>query len=143
MLAEALFVAANALALVGWTLLIALPQRPWASRLACPVAIPGALCVAYGILIVANLESLRAGFGSLESVARLFENRWVLLAGWIHYLAFDLFIGAWQTRDAERLGIRRRWVVPCLVLTLMLGPLGLAFYFLVRGIARRAMSVDL
>jgi len=31
-------------------------------------------------------------------VAQLFENRWLLLAGWVHYLAFDLFIGAWETR---------------------------------------------
>jgi hypothetical protein len=54
------------------------------------------------------------------------------LAGWIHYLAFDLFVGAWEVRDAQRQGIHHLLVIPCLLATLMAGPAGLALYWLLR-----------
>jgi hypothetical protein len=77
------------------------------------------------------------GFGSLDGVASLFTNRWMLLAGWIHYLAFDLFIGSWEVRDAKEKGINHLWVVPSLGLTFMFGPAGLVLYFLTRTVALR------
>jgi hypothetical protein len=64
----------------------------------------------------------------------LFQNKWLLLAGWIHYLAFDLFIGSWQVRDAAKQGISHWLVIPCLALTFMFGPIGLLLYFLLRGV---------
>ncbi len=57
--------------------------------------------------------------------ARLFENPYLLLAGWVHFLAFDLLVGAWEVRDARRVGITHLLVVPCLLLTFMAGPVGL------------------
>jgi hypothetical protein len=70
----------------------------------------------------------------------LFRNEYLLLAGWIHYLAFDLFIGSWQVRDAERNGVPHLAVVPCLVLTFLLGPTGLLLYLLIRaGVTRRVL----
>jgi hypothetical protein len=42
----------------------------------------------------------------LSAVAMLFSNPWLLLAGWTHYLAFDLFIGSWKLRDARDCGCR-------------------------------------
>jgi hypothetical protein len=65
----------------------------------------------------------------------------LLLAGWVHYMAFDLFIGAWETRDARRAGVPHLMVVPCLILTFMLGPIGLLVYLALR--AWRAHSLDL
>ena len=61
----------------------------------------------------------------------LFENPWLLLAGWAHYLAFDLFIGGWEVRDAQRRGIPHLLVVPALVLTFLFGPAGLLLYLLI------------
>jgi hypothetical protein len=81
-----------------------------------------------------------AGFGSLAQVARLFTSQYLLLAGWIHYLAFDLFTGAWQTRDALRLGLSKWLVAPCLVLTFLLGPVGLALYLLLRLTLRKEVE---
>ena len=66
------------------------------------------------------------GFSSLAGVRTLFDNPWALLAGWTHYLAFDLFIGGWEVRDAQRRGIPHLLVVPALVLTFLFGPAGLA-----------------
>jgi hypothetical protein len=66
----------------------------------------------------------------------------LVLAGWIHYLIFDLFIGAWETRDAARRGIAHLWVIPCLLATLMAGPLGLLLYVVVRFFSVQALEYD-
>jgi hypothetical protein len=57
--------------------------------------------------------------------------------GWVHYLAFDLFVGSWQLRDAKRLDIAHVQLIPCLLLTLLLGPIGLVCYFALRWALRR------
>ena len=84
------------------------------------------------MLIVQHFGSSDGGFGSLAEVARLFANPALLLAGWLHYLAFDLFIGAWEVRDAQRHGFPHLLVIPCLLLTFLLGPIGLLCYMAVR-----------
>jgi hypothetical protein len=67
-------------------------------------------------------------------------NPALLLAGWVHYLAFDLFVGCWEVRDARELGISYYLVVPCLICTFLFGPAGWLIYFLLRTIARRAID---
>ena len=78
-----------------------------------------------------------AGFGSLSEVLNAFAVPWLALAGWIHYLAFDLFIGAWEVRDAQRRGIAHVWLIPCLPLTFLAGPVGLLLYLAIRYGLRR------
>ena len=80
------------------------------------------LAIVYLVLIVVYFAKSPGGFGTLGQVTQLFQNSWLLLAGWIHYLAFDLFLGAWQARQAQRLGISHFLVVPCLLLTFYLAP---------------------
>jgi hypothetical protein len=63
----------------------------------------------------------------------LFENRWALLAGWTHYLAFDLFVGTWEVRDARASGIPHLLVLPCLGLTFLFGPAGWLLYMALRA----------
>jgi hypothetical protein len=58
-------------------------------------------------------------------------------AGWIHYLVFDLFIGAWQSRDAQRRGLPHWAVIPCLIVTLLAGPVGLLLYLALRAALRK------
>jgi hypothetical protein len=138
---EQIFSAVNLVALIGWLLLALLPRRPWVASLVTGVAIPTLLAVAYVALIATHWHGSEGGFGSLAQVARLFENRWLLLAGWIHYLAFDLFIGSWEVRDARLRGISHWLVLPCLFLTFMFGPAGWLLYMLVRGARSRAVAV--
>ena len=121
---EPIFSACSTLALLGWALLVFLPRQR-SAQLAAAVAIPLAISVVYLVLIAQHFGRSEGGFGSLSEVAQLFSNPALLLAGWVHYLAFDLFIGAWESRDAERHGIPHLFVVPCLLLTFMLGPIGL------------------
>ena len=80
-------------------------------------------------------------FGTLSDVALLFSNRWVLLAGWIHYLCFDLFIGSWQVRDSRAHGISHWLVIPCLFFTFMFGPVGLLLYFALRTARIRKLAI--
>jgi hypothetical protein len=75
-------------------------------------------------------------------VQKLFADPWLLLAGWVHYLVFDLFIGSWEVRDAGRLGIPHLLVVPCLVLSFLFGPAGLLLYGIVRAVRTRRVLVD-
>jgi hypothetical protein len=56
--------------------------------------------------------------------------------GWAHYLAFDLFVGSWEVRDSQRLKIPHWQVVPCLLFTLMVGPVGLVLYLTLRRFTR-------
>ena len=58
----------------------------------------------------------------------------MLPLGWIHYLAFDLMVGRWIVKDSIDEHISHVLVVPCLILTLMAGPVGWLLYCLVRRI---------
>jgi hypothetical protein len=62
----------------------------------------------------------------------LFQSPWMLLAGWVHYLAFDLFVGAWIARDAENHGVSRWLVIPVMPVTLLFGPMGLVAWLIIR-----------
>ena len=98
--------------------------RPvWAERIA-GLAVPVLLAIAYTGLVLAFWSRAPGGFGSLPEVMALFTMPEIALAGWIHYLAFDLFVGAWEVRTARREGIAFLLVLPCLVLTFLFGPAG-------------------
>lgn len=120
----------------GWVLLVFAPRWQWTHRIATfVITVP--LAALYIGLFASNWNS-QLSFGSLDQVYALFQNPAMLLAGWIHYLAFDLFIGSWQVRDASQTGIPHLLVVPCLVGTFLIGPVGLLAYLLLRvGFAKR------
>lgn len=110
--------------------------RRWTQRISA-VSVPLLLAAVYLTLVILYFSKSGGGFGSLAQVSKLFQNPYVLLAGWIHYLAFDLFTGAWLVRDAERLRIAHAFVVPCLLLTFLFGPIGLLTWFLIRTSLRQ------
>ena len=137
---ERLFSLAGMLVLPGWLLLVVAPRWKWTHRYAAFVA-PLLIGGLYAFLFVSHLkDGGGGGFGSLAQVSLLFQNPWLLLVGWIHYLAFDLFIGAWEVRDARRLEIPHLAVIPCLVLTFLIGPVGLLLYLLIRVIFRKEIA---
>jgi hypothetical protein len=88
--------------------------------------------IVYVGIVVTTFGRTPGGFSTLEGVATLFSNPWALLAGWIHYLAFDLLIGTWEVRDAREQGLSHLFLVPCLVLTFLFGPAGWLLYRTVR-----------
>jgi hypothetical protein len=140
---ERCFSLAGDLVLPGWLLLIFAPRWRYSARFIAPVVIPGILSVAYLTLFAMNSSPADfSNFSSLAGVKSLFQIDALLLAGWIHYLAFDLFIGSWEVRDAQSVGVPHLLVVPCLVLTFMLGPVGLLSYLALRAALRRRWMID-
>jgi hypothetical protein len=133
---EQLFSIANLLALVAWVLLAVFPRRP-AVAIFTGTIVPALLAVAYVVLLTTMWGRSSGGFATLADVASLFSNRWLLLAGWIHYLAFDLLIGHWEVRDAQSRNIPHLLVVPSLALTFLFGPAGWLFYLVLRAVRSR------
>jgi len=133
---DQIFTIANTAAILGWVLLAALPNRRWVTEVITGGAIPALLAVAYTLIGIAAFPRANGSFSTLAGVQQLFANPWLLLAGWIHYLAFDLLIGTWETTDAVEHHVPRWVLVPCLFLTLMFGPAGWLAY---RGLRRRGV----
>lgn len=127
----------NEAVLPGWLLLMVAPRWRWTHR------ITHGLVLTFGVIYVALFASqighIEGGYGSLAGVARLFGNPYVLAAAWTHFLAFDLFVGAWMTRDARDAGVPHLMVVPCLVLVFLAGPAGLLLYLAVRTLRRHSL----
>jgi hypothetical protein len=148
------FSIANPFALLGWLMLIAALFAPshgaWRPRLLWLAGRvwPLVLAAGYAAAVVAYWGSAPGGgFGTLEEVAALFRSPGMLLAGWVHYLAFDLFIGRWVLDDAASRGLRghARWaLLPCLLLIFLFGPVGLLLYFALRqAVFRQEVTHDL
>lgn len=138
---ETIFSFANLTAIVGWILLVFAPRWTGTRRIVLSGTIPLLLSMSYLILIVLFFGRADGGFGSLTDVMKLFTNQWAMLAGWIHYLAFDLFVGSWEVKDAEERGISHWFVAPCLILTFLLGPIGFLLYYAIRlAVANRTVK---
>lgn len=133
--ASQVFSIANTVALISWIFLIVAPRFIVTRKLIMNSVVPILLSVAYLIVIVATFGQAEGGFGSLKDVMKLFTYEWAVLGGWIHYLAFDMLIGVWEVRDAEEKGISHWFVIPCLVLTFLLGPIGYLLYRVVSAVA--------
>lgn len=143
---EPIFTFVNILVLPFWLLLMLAPGSRLTARLVHSPLIPLLLGVPYTIGLVAVTFFQKGqpggGFGSLAAMSVAFGAPAMALICWIHYLIFDLFVGAWQTRDAQRLGMPHAVRIPCLFFTLMVGPLGLLLYLTARLILRRRATLQ-
>ena len=136
---HALFQLTGPLAILGWLSLAFAPLAPRLADAVAALVIPALLSVGYTALILVHWSTAPGGFDSLANVMALFTDPSIALAGWVHYLAFDLFVGAWITRTARAGGIPHLLVLPCLVPTFLFGPAGfLAFTALRAAFAARA-----
>lgn len=138
----ALFALLNYGILPFWALLIFLPHLKITDWLVHSVLAPIVLGLVYawlfaGIVFGGIVMPEGANFTTLDGLMKTFTVKEAVLAGWAHYLVFDLFIGAWQARDAQRVGLNHFALIPCLVLTLLVGPIGLLTYLMVRGLTGR------
>lgn len=129
---EILFSVFSSFVLLGWLALLVAPlRRGLAVTVARWVAV--ILCGGYFAMLAAGMAGPGpppgASFGTLEGVRLLLSTPEALLAGWVHYLAFDLFVGAWQVEDAPAANIPHWLLLPCLALTFVAGPVGLLLYF--------------
>ncbi len=125
---DLLFTICNLIAVSGWLILLLSPVLPRLAQMYAGLVVPLLLSVAYAGLVMAFWTSAEGSFSTLPDVMKLFTKPEVALAGWVHYLAFDLFVGAWEVRTARKDHVPFLLVVPCLALTFLFGPAGfLAF----------------
>ena len=139
MTATGLFSAFNMLALAGWIILgagLALKRDRLRDTLA-GTYIPVFMSASYAILIMFFFSGAEGGFDTLENVQKLFTSPWAALAGWIHYLAFDLFMGSRIARGMEEQGLPRWPLMIILPLTFLFGPIGYLVFEIVKATSQR------
>ncbi len=139
---DQLFSFCNTLALLSWIILIFFTF--WKNRgnyLLSVVIILFALVYSWLIFSNSTIEGFK-NFNTLDGVSRLFSDKYLLLAGWIHYLAFDLLTGIFIVTNARKNNINHWLIVPALFFTFMLGPFGLLLYFLLRLIKIKTYIQD-
>ncbi|WP_162262504.1 ABA4-like family protein [Bosea sp. Root483D1] len=132
------FARAGQLAMLGWLALILLPRWRGISAALAGWIIPALLSLGYAVLIAVHWHDAKGGFSSLDSVAALFASKPLLLAGWVHYLAFDLFLGNWILRRSQAEAIPHWLMLPVLPMTFLFGPVGFVAYLLLEACFRLA-----
>jgi hypothetical protein len=134
-----LFQFSNFWVVPGWILLWIFPGRSWTTPVVTYLVIL-LLSVFYAILLFgSNVPFDPEAFSSLEGIKSMFGNDRLLLAGWIHYLAFDLAAGLLITRDSLRIGYPIWLRIPVLFFVFMTGPLGMLLYLLTRLIYAKSI----
>ncbi len=137
-----LFSIVNLAPLPIWAIWVLAPRSSLARKLAASLWPWQTLALIYLVCLVVALAGENAAspdFGSLAGVMALFDSEWGTLAGWVHYLCFDLFVARWIMNDAPEGGYR---LAPVLFLTLMFGPVGLLIYTSARGFFRGAAAAQ-
>ncbi|MEO7311230.1 MAG: ABA4-like family protein [Chitinophagaceae bacterium] len=128
-----MFQVCNMLVLPQWLLMIVAPNwhvTGWIVKSKLLPIILGIIYIWYiiGLFSAGSFASL----GSLQGVQSLLSKDELTLAGWVHYLAFDLFVGAWEWQNAKTRHVPHYWLIPSLILTFLMGPVGLLFYLTIR-----------
>lgn len=135
---DTVFQLCSTIALIGWLILIiASPFVLELDKFLIGVIIT-LLAIVYAWLILSSFKPADTkSFGTLDGVMSLFQNKTVVTAGWVHYLAFDLMVGIWIKRNSAKYNINHWLIIPCLFLTFMLGPVGLLLYLVIRFVKTR------
>ena len=123
---DTLFSIANPIALAGWlTLAVGIvTNRPFLRDRVAGLYVPLLLAIAYTLIILIFWWSAEGGFDTLANVQKLFTSPWVALGGWVHYLSYDLAIGAIVSRQIMERGLPRLVLFPILPLAFLFGPIG-------------------
>jgi len=132
MIMDEYFQWANGLALMGWIFLIIGLFLPPRINRRFGLTVPVLISCFYLAMVLVHFSSSDGAYDSLANVMLLFQKKEMVLAGWAHYLAFDLFVGWCIANDARQLAITRFLVIPSLLLTFLFGPVGLLLHLIVR-----------
>lgn len=142
---QAVFKFANLFAMLAWAVLIFGPRREALYSILFDGVVGlfslfYAALLAYLLFIAPSTNGGGPDFTTVEGVRAAFAADAGLTLGWVHYLAFDLFVGLWIARNADEISLSRLAQAPILLATFIFGPFGLAIYLIVRRIhgARRA-----
>jgi Domain of unknown function (DUF4281) len=140
---ETIFNGANLFVMIFWFLMIFLPFWGWTQRIMRSLWTVVPMALVYALLVLPNALTLLAELAnpSVTNIAALLGTPAGATIGWIHFLAFDLFVGRWAYLDSRQRGINGFLVSPTLFFVFMFGPLGLLLYLLVRAVASRRDAI--
>jgi hypothetical protein len=132
-----LFRLSNVLVLPVWALMILRPRWRWTTRVIRSPLVSAAPAALYGALVLPRLGEIWPAVSrpTLSGVATLLGSPAGASIAWVHFLAFDLFVGRWIYLDSQERGVRAWLMAPILFLTLMLGPVGFLLYLIMRPLA--------
>lgn len=144
-MAETFFQVSNTVALAAWIALVLFPGTQLVSSVLCAVLVPGALALAYAVIIAWKLSTDGPPPGDVMTIAGLrsvFGDDWVFAAAWTHYLVFDMVVGAWIARDSVRLELP--WIsrTLTLMLTFLAGPVGFVLHLAARALLKRRVAIE-
>jgi hypothetical protein len=136
---EAIFSLSNLFVLPFWALMIFAPHWRWTARVMrslWPVAILGAM---YALLLISQIGSVAGALLSptAQGIAALLGTPAGATVAWVHFLAFDLFVGRWAYLDSRERSISAWLVSPALFCIFMAGPLGFLLYLTLRWLSQR------
>jgi Domain of unknown function (DUF4281) len=138
---NALFDFANAFVLIGWLFLLIFPNWKYSQQIVLNGVIV-LFAILYSFTLLKGIGNLDLNsFSTLAGVKVLFQSDEAVAMGWVHYLAFDLFVGACIVRKAQALGISRLLYSICLPFTFMFGPFGYLIFFLIKTLKTKSLAV--
>lgn len=140
--ADNFFEIVNTIILPAWLMLMFAPKWRWTKKIVLSGYYPLAFAVIYLFIILLNFQLSNFNFSSLQSVKQIFTDDFFLLAGWVHYLAFDLLIGSWIVKDASKYHIKSITLLPILGFTFYLGPIGYLTYRVYRALRQAYHQQD-
>jgi hypothetical protein len=143
---ETLFKIGNLSILSFWVLMILLPRWRVTKRLIGSPLICAAPAALYAALVIPRFAEIWPAVSNpeLPGISALLGSPVGATIAWLHFLAFDLFVGRWIYLDGRDRGITSWVMAPVLFLTLMLGPCGFLLYLIARyarGYQRRSENV--
>ncbi len=77
----------------------------------------------------------------LNNVSNLFENQYFLILFWVHFLSINLFCGGWIVKDSQLFNMNKILVSIPLIITYLIGPIGLVFYWVIRIFYAKRISL--
>lgn len=137
---SAIFSFGNSFVLIGWILLLAIPNWKHTQTLVLG-GVVFVLSIIYAFVLISGLGSFSLdSFSTLENVKKLFSEDQAVALGWVHYLAFDLFVGAYIVRKSQELGISRWLYSLALPFTFMFGPVGYLIFLIIKTIKTKTWN---
>jgi len=134
--ASIIFSLSNSFVLFGWILLLVFPNWKYTSNIVLYVVVL-ILALIYTAIILTTIQHFDvSSFSTLSNVKTLFQNDNALTAGWIHYLAFDLFVGYYIVNEGKKLSFARWQYTLCLPFTFMFGPIGLLMFVTIKWLKK-------
>ena len=133
MIYETIFNIFNSGILFFWILLLVFPKKVFTQKIIAFPWVPLVIAIGYVYFLSTTTGTFSADFSSLYGLTEMFQNAEPrgVAAGWLHYLAFDFWVGCWMLKNSQDKGVNHLWMILPLTCTFMLGPVGIILYTLV------------